>query len=83
MDSYGGRDIPRLITVLLYLSWEPQSGGQLRVHLPDGPQDIDPVPGRVCIFYSQEVEHQVHMSEGQRRALTLWIWDVKKDESGR
>ena len=26
-DSYGGRDIPRYVTVLLYLGWRPRSGG--------------------------------------------------------
>ena len=83
MDSYGGRDVPRLLTVLLYLEWKPQRGGQLRALLKDGMRDIDPVPGRLCVFFSQEVEHEVLASLGQRRALTLWIWDVKKDEQGR
>lgn len=83
LDAYAGKDIPRLLTVLLYLAWEPHEGGHLRAHLADGPRDIAPVPGRLCVFYSQEVEHEVLRSVGQRRALTLWIWDVKKDEQGR
>lgn len=88
-DSYGGKDIPRLITVLLYLIWDPQRGGQLRAlnsgppGEPREPFDIEPRPGRLCVFYSQEVEHQVLSSEGDRYALTLWIWDVRKDSSGR
>ena len=83
MDSYDGKDIPRLLTVLLYLNWEPREGGQLRAHLPGGPCDIDPLPGRLCVFFAQEVEHEVLPSIGQRHALTLWIWDVKKDDKGR
>ena len=89
LDSYAGNDIPRLITVLLYLIWEPQRGGQLRAlnsGPPDEPRepfDVEPRPGRLCVFFSQEVEHQVLKSEGDRFALTLWIWDTKKDATGR
>ena len=87
-DSYSGTDIPRLLTVLLYLSWDPQQGGQLRALNPGPggkgePRDIDPSPGRLVVFYAQEVEHMVLPSMGERFALTLWIWDVKKDSSGR
>jgi Rps23 Pro-64 3,4-dihydroxylase Tpa1-like proline 4-hydroxylase len=81
--QYGGVDIPRYLTVLLYLSWKPRRGGALRAHLHDGPRDIAPVPGRCVVFFAQEVEHEVLPSEGQRFALTLWIWDVKRDELGR
>ena len=83
LDSYAGRDIPRLVTALLYLAWRPQQGGQLRCHLPDGPRDFEPLPGRLVVFMSQEVEHEVLPSVGDRLALTLWIWDVKKDALGR
>ena len=84
LDSYDGKDIPRLLTVLLYLNYEPRRGGELRAYLPDGSvRDVAPTPGRLCIFYSQEVEHQVLESVGERHAVTLWIWDVKKDGQGR
>lgn len=86
MDSYDGKDIPRMLTVLLYFGWEPQRGGALRAYLGPGagtPRDIEPVPGRLTVFYAQEVEHEVLPSEGQRYALTLWVWDVKKDQAGR
>ena len=39
--------------------------------------------GRLCVFYSQEIEHMVLESVGDRFAITLWIWDVKKDAQGR
>jgi hypothetical protein len=83
LDSYAGNDIPRLITILLYLQWAPQRGGELRCHLPAGPRDIAPIPGRMVVFLSQEVEHEVRVSEGERAALTLWVWDVRKDRFGR
>ena len=70
MDSYGGVDIPRLLTVLVYLSWEPQQGGTLRAYPPGGATDVEPRPGRLVVFYSQEVEHEVLQSIGRRHALT-------------
>lgn len=83
LDSYRGEDIPRLLTVLLYLVWAPAQGGELRVHLPSGPRDYAPRPGRLVVFFSQEVEHEVLPSQGERVALTQWLWDVKRDSLGR
>ena len=88
LDSYGGEDIPRLLTLLLYLAWEPQCGGELRLHGVEGAdganhRDVAPRPGRLVIFFSQEVEHEVLPSEGERLAVTLWIWDQKRDRYGR
>lgn len=89
LDSYDGKDIPRYLTVLLYLVWDPQRGGQLRAlnsGPPDAPRepfDVEPRPGRLCVFFAQEIEHMVLKSEGNRFALTLWIWDTKKDARGR
>ena len=83
LDSYGGEDIPRLISVLLYLGYSPAAGGELRLHLPSGALDLAPLPGRLVFFMAQEVEHEVLPSVGDRFALTLWIWDVKRDKHGR
>ena len=77
-----GRDNPRLITVLLYLS--PQvAGGALRVHVPGGSRDIYPKAGRVITFFAREVVHAVMPSVGNRFAMTLWIWSTDTDEAGR
>lgn len=83
-DSYGGRDIPRFVTCLLYVGWEPAVGGQLRAYTPsEGVRDIEPCPGRLCVFFSQEIEHEVLKSVGDRYAITLWIWSTAKDDQGR
>ena len=74
---------PRYITVLLYLGWEPEEGGELKAYLPSGTRVIEPRPGRAVLFFAQEVEHEVLLSHGERFALTLWIWDQKKDSKGR
>ena len=83
LDSYAGKDIPRIVTVLLYLVWEPRTAGQLRVRMgaPAAPRDIEPRPGRAVVFMAQEVEHEVLRSVGERFALVLWIWDTKKDRA--
>jgi SM-20-related protein len=72
----------RKLTVILYLNreWE---GGQLRVHLPSpvttadedfkGFFDIDPLLGRLVIFRSDYVEHEVLPCHKDRSALTFWI----------
>ena len=85
-DSYEGKDIPRLVTILLYLAYSPARAGNLRVYDPrpgGGTRDIAPTPGRLVIFYAQEVGHEVLASEGERLAVTLWLWDMKKDQHGR
>ena len=96
-DSYGGRDIPRFVTCLLYLGWEPRVGGQLKAYAPVTPAEsaagcgaakgparlIEPRPGRLCVFFSQEVEHEVLASAGDRYAMTLWIWSTERDQKGR
>ena len=95
LDSYGPDDNPRLLTVLLYLAWEPREGGELRLHSrpAEGEAgdsstsaqhiDITPVPGRIVIFYAREVEHEVRPSRGERIALTLWLWTQEEDDYGR
>ena len=45
--------------------------------------DVDPKPGRLCVFFAQEMEHEVLRSEGERFAITLWIWSTAKDDRGR
>jgi hypothetical protein len=78
-----GTDNPRLVTVLLYLSYDPPRGGALRVKMADGPRDIYPNPGRAVVFMAQELKHEVLASEGERLAMTLWIWQTAPDGIGR
>ena len=56
--------------------WTQQHGGELRLWLPDGVQryvDIQPLAGRLVIFLSGLVEHQVQPSFHDRVALTAWL----------
>ena len=53
------------------------------MHLADGPRTVEPLPGRVVVFWAREVEHEVLLSQGERLAATLWIWGIEKDDLGR
>lgn len=93
-DSHEGKDNPRLVTVLLYLAYDPPSGGALRVHPSPKAgasasertrpvRDVYPHPGRLCVFMSQEVQHEVRPSDGERFAMQLWVWQEARDDYGR
>ncbi len=67
----------RLITAIAYLNpdWEPGAGGCLRLHVPPGPVDVAPRGGRVLLFRSDAVEHEVLPSHGPPRyAVTMWMY---------
>lgn len=70
----------REITILLYVNtgWDAaRMGGCLRVHAPEGGglhEDIEPLAGRLVLFHSRLVRHEVlPCTEGVRTALTLWV----------
>lgn len=82
-------DVPRKVTVLLYCNhgWSPKVGGELRAWGPfdqgQGPaQTIEPLPGRMVVFLSEEIWHEVLESHGERFALTLWVHDRERGELG-
>lgn len=68
------RDPARRATVILYLNvaWEPSHGGCLRVHPPSGTRDIEPVGGRLVLFRSDLLLHEVRPSYHRRYASTAW-----------
>jgi 2OG-Fe(II) oxygenase superfamily/Glycosyltransferase (GlcNAc) len=69
--------VGRKLTVILYLN-ESWDGGQLRTYGPDGDpsssrRDIDPKLGRLVLFRSDCVQHEVLPSWKDRLALTFWV----------
>lgn len=40
------------------------------------PVDVFPVCGRVALFYSHEVAHEVMPSFAERHAVTVWYFDA-------
>lgn len=87
LDSYGGTDNQRMLTIILYLNddWRPGDGGELRVHRSTSQNgsrseidvdrfvDVEPLSGRVVVWRSREVYHAVREPKKQRWAMTLWV----------
>lgn len=71
------KDDHRKLSVILYLNnqWEEQHGGQLRMYLPDQTKDVLPLAGRLVIFRSDEIEHEVLPATRERLSITGWVLD--------
>jgi SM-20-related protein len=72
--------VERKVTTILYLNneWVSNHGGSLRIWLPKragaGWRELEPVAGRLVIFLSGCMPHEVRPSfEADRFALTSWI----------
>ncbi|WP_209331934.1 2OG-Fe(II) oxygenase [Lunatimonas salinarum] len=73
----------RVVTVILYLNddWKEDDGGALRIYLPatDGEEsytDILPESGRLVVFLSGEIPHEVLPTVRERASITGWFRDV-------
>ena len=71
------RDAPekqnrRRVTAIVYLNpgWTPADGGQLRI----GEHDLEPIAGRLVVFLSERVEHEVLPAHAPRYAVTAWCY---------
>lgn len=70
----------RRVTMLVYLNpgWSVDMGGALRLTptAPDTPAvDILPDCGRLALFYSATMPHEVMPTWGDRHAITIWYYD--------
>lgn len=74
-------DDHRKLSIICYLNadWKPDEGGQLRIHLPSGEQNILPELGRLVCFRSDEIEHEVLPATRERYSLTGWAVDRVSD----
>ena len=73
----------RKVTVLVYLNPDlekvkkPKKLGELRLFLHDKVIDVVPHIGRVVIFKSEKIEHEVRPTLGYERfAVTVWFNQV-------
>ena len=68
-------DPARRVTAILYLNsdWMPSDGGCLRVHTPHGHRDIEPRGGRLVLFRSDRLLHEVLPGHAIRQAATAWF----------
>lgn len=68
-------DRARRITAILYLNqgWQARDGGCLRVHTAGTTRDIEPRGGRLVVFLSDRLLHEVLPGSAQRQAATAWF----------
>ncbi len=73
----------RVVTVILYLndSWTQKDGGALRMYFPqdDGTElteDVLPLGGRLVVFLSAEIPHEVLPTHKERISITGWLRDI-------
>lgn len=65
----------RILTFIVYLNpnWKPGDGGELRIYRDDNQLDIEPIYGRMVLFKSAVLEHEVLPTQIKRRSLTGWF----------
>ncbi|WP_132704940.1 2OG-Fe(II) oxygenase [Winogradskyella wandonensis] len=75
LDTFMNDDRRRL-SFVCYLNsedWKPENGGELVLYLKDEEKVIYPFPGKVVIFESQELEHEVKPVNTPRLSITGWL----------
>lgn len=73
----------RVVTVILYLndSWSAEDEGALRMYFPqeDGSEkveDVLPLGGRLVVFLSAEIPHEVLPTKKERISITGWLRNI-------
>ncbi|PNQ74866.1 oxidoreductase [Hanstruepera neustonica] len=79
IDTFQNDD-RRKLSFVCYLNedgWLPENGGELVLYLNDNGQETEkviyPLPGRVVIFESQIIEHEVKPVKTERMSITGWL----------
>ncbi|TXE08289.1 2OG-Fe(II) oxygenase [Gelidibacter salicanalis] len=79
LDTFQNDD-RRKLSFVCYLNeagWLPENGGELVLYLDDDGREVEkiiyPLPGRVVIFESQVLEHEVKPVHTQRLSITGWL----------
>lgn len=71
----------RKLSAICYLNkdWTDDLGGQLRMYLKRGREDVLPIAGRLVCFRSDMIEHEVLPSKKERLSITGWMLDQEAD----
>ncbi|AXP80722.1 hypothetical protein CJ739_1635 [Mariniflexile rhizosphaerae] len=79
IDTFQNDD-RRKLSFVCYLNedgWLPENGGELVLYLNENGNEIEkiiyPFPGRVVIFESQIIEHEVKPVNTERLSITGWL----------
>lgn len=73
-------DSRRKLSMVCYLNdedWQPEYGGELTIYLEDNGSekaiDVYPMQGRMVVFESQLLEHEVKPVKRERLSITGWL----------
>ncbi|WP_337044784.1 2OG-Fe(II) oxygenase [Emticicia sp. 17c] len=71
-------DSGRKLSFICYINqqWEPENGGELVLYLPDKDEVVLPLGGRLVVFESDKIEHEVLPANRERRSLTGWLRNI-------
>lgn len=79
LDTFHNDD-RRKLSMVCYLNeagWLPENGGELVLYLNNADKEeekvLSPLPGRVVIFESQILEHEVKPVKKERMSITGWL----------
>jgi len=78
VDSFQGR-ASRIVSLVLYLNddWQPSDGGALQIYSRDNECEVGglvlPEAGRVALFMSEEIRHEVLEAHRTRYSLACWF----------
>lgn len=80
LDQFRDRDF-RKLSFVIYLNkeWQPDYGGDLILYKPDEEVRLLPGAGRIVLFRSDTLEHEVKRTEKQRLSITGWMLDRPLD----
>ncbi|MBK8600109.1 MAG: 2OG-Fe(II) oxygenase [Flavobacterium sp.] len=65
----------RAFSMICYLNenWKVEDGGELRIHQFNSNQHISPTQGKTVFFKSDELEHEVLITNKRRMSVTGWL----------
>jgi SM-20-related protein len=65
----------RQFSMISYLNsnWQQKDGGELLIHQPDNNQLISPTQGKTVFFKSNELVHEVLVTNERRMSITGWL----------
>ena len=76
LDTFQNDD-RRKLSIVCYLNeanWPKENGGELTLYLEEKPLDLLPLSGRIVIFESQVLEHEVKVVKASERlSITGWL----------
>jgi len=76
LDTFQNDD-RRKLSIVCYLNednWLRENGGELTIYTEKGALDVLPLPGRIVIFESQILEHEVKVVKAsERMSITGWL----------